>query len=595
MCARVCMRSLSKANDAQQLAPCFSDSQFSRCHGRFVIPVILLGTTNICRSGTVSVFGETLFRNTKSFVGSAVEMVGSAVSSIGKLASWWPPPSSDPPSPFADPSITPAATAPTTPTITTTTTTTRDEMILSGRMGPTKISSAMAAEVPQDDGRVSGSPTPAIGSLGPGAADELVLSLLRVRIIADLMVEHQKTKYGCYVSSSERVERRHGRYAEPAFHIYGMPYPGCEFFRAFHDNGHAAPGLKFDWTQSEVTSSLSTPFTVFRRPPSRAEPSTPSLLTSTLTNYGTSTSQWLPHLNPGKTGKKLLDPAVEEKEGALREAGRAMRVDRIGDGRPAFASSEVIVLRKETSIVSDVRGARPAEFIDASVAGAGAGAGNAAYAASIHPPAQRPLELDGGAGEAIAIRETARPAHLAPTHPTPTHSRTQCSSSLDTDADPWMDYQQWDLVELTQAYLQLLLARVTTNSLDDPNLLREALKDRGVNAVPASEPSDPDPFTSADPRSLSARRGPNEERTVLQRPGPGPGPGEAAASSDEGSTSRSSSRSTYHHARGSAGPGLLVLQRCTDKIQIRQRHTSPFASRLCPRPILCHSLFAAAD
>jgi hypothetical protein len=148
---------------------------------------------------------------------------------------------------------------------------------------------------------------------------------------------------------------------------------------------------------------------------------------------------------------------------------------------------------------------------------------------------------------------------------------------------------------LLQAYLQLLLARVTTNSLDDPNLLREALKDRGVNAVPASEPSEPDPFTSADPRSLSARRGPNEERTVLQRPGPGPGPGEAAASSDEGSTSRSSSRSTYHHARGSAGPGLLVLQRCTDKIQIRQRHTSPFASRLCPRPILCHSLFAAAD
>ncbi len=42
--------------------------------------------------------------------------------------------------------------------------------------------------------------------------------------------------YGMPVTSSEKSDTS-GNYQR--FHINAMPYPGCEFFRDFRDNGHS--------------------------------------------------------------------------------------------------------------------------------------------------------------------------------------------------------------------------------------------------------------------------------------------------------------------------------------------------------------------
>lgn len=47
------------------------------------------------------------------------------------------------------------------------------------------------------------------------------------------------------------------RYAE--FNVLSMPYPGCEFFRAYRDNNYAAEGLVFDWQQSYVDAEIDVP------------------------------------------------------------------------------------------------------------------------------------------------------------------------------------------------------------------------------------------------------------------------------------------------------------------------------------------------
>lgn len=48
------------------------------------------------------------------------------------------------------------------------------------------------------------------------------------------------------VSSSEKVDKEN-RYSE--FLLSSIPYPGCEFFRDWKDNGYRAEGLVFDWNQ----------------------------------------------------------------------------------------------------------------------------------------------------------------------------------------------------------------------------------------------------------------------------------------------------------------------------------------------------------
>ena len=48
------------------------------------------------------------------------------------------------------------------------------------------------------------------------------------------------------VTSSEKVDKEN-RYSD--FTIMSVPYPGCEFFRDWRDNGYRAEGLRFDWSQ----------------------------------------------------------------------------------------------------------------------------------------------------------------------------------------------------------------------------------------------------------------------------------------------------------------------------------------------------------
>ena len=88
------------------------------------------------------------------------------------------------------------------------------------------------------------------------ARDIKLLESFGVTTICDLMVEKKKVKFGVYISSSEKVDKEN-RYGQ--FTILSTPYPGCEFFKEFRDNGYTADGLFFDWTQSYIDQILDLP------------------------------------------------------------------------------------------------------------------------------------------------------------------------------------------------------------------------------------------------------------------------------------------------------------------------------------------------
>ena len=48
------------------------------------------------------------------------------------------------------------------------------------------------------------------------------------------------------MTSSEKVDKEN-RYSD--FTILSVPYPGCEFFKEWRDNGYMAEGMMFDWGQ----------------------------------------------------------------------------------------------------------------------------------------------------------------------------------------------------------------------------------------------------------------------------------------------------------------------------------------------------------
>lgn len=56
----------TRVNDSAVLKPLFRLSRFSRVHGRFVIPVILVNNKNICRSSTLAIQAEAIFNNIHS-------------------------------------------------------------------------------------------------------------------------------------------------------------------------------------------------------------------------------------------------------------------------------------------------------------------------------------------------------------------------------------------------------------------------------------------------------------------------------------------------------------------------------------------------
>ncbi|XP_074645577.1 phosphatidylinositol-3,5-bisphosphate 3-phosphatase MTMR14-like [Tubulanus polymorphus] len=86
--------------------------------------------------------------------------------------------------------------------------------------------------------------------------DIKLLRTLQVDYICDLMVEKKKVKFGMNVTSSEKVDKEH-RYSD--FTIVSLPFPGCEFFKEWRENGYTAEGLIFDWNQAFVDAHLDIP------------------------------------------------------------------------------------------------------------------------------------------------------------------------------------------------------------------------------------------------------------------------------------------------------------------------------------------------
>ncbi|XP_035228098.1 myotubularin-related protein 14-like, partial [Stegodyphus dumicola] len=85
--------------------------------------------------------------------------------------------------------------------------------------------------------------------------DVRLLEYLGVSVICDLMVEDRKIHTGVTVGSSGKVNK--DIYED--FQILQMPYPGCEFFRKYHEANRDPTGLKFDWGRRDVTTEFKLP------------------------------------------------------------------------------------------------------------------------------------------------------------------------------------------------------------------------------------------------------------------------------------------------------------------------------------------------
>ena len=239
---------LSRVNDTSSLAALFKLSRFNRVRGRFVCPVLLVDGINISRSSTLSVPAEALYNNVAT---RAKELYGTLYETMSASFTFRSP---SPPLPSS------------------------------------------TASGQRHGARGSGSVVEEVGGMSAREADEELLRRLSTRYIVDLMVEHKKKwKMGVPITSSEKSESQqqhqqqalqhnhspsHGSrpltvttslsfalnsaspppsspppYAD--FTITPIPYPGCEFFAMYHNHGHNAVGLVFDWSQSFVDSLLS--------------------------------------------------------------------------------------------------------------------------------------------------------------------------------------------------------------------------------------------------------------------------------------------------------------------------------------------------
>ncbi|CAL8109799.1 unnamed protein product [Orchesella dallaii] len=86
--------------------------------------------------------------------------------------------------------------------------------------------------------------------------DIRLLKAFQVQTIVDLMVEKKKVKFGVNVTSSEKVDKEN-RYSD--FTIVSLPYPGCEFFKKYRDNGYNGEDLVFEWNQTHVDANIFVP------------------------------------------------------------------------------------------------------------------------------------------------------------------------------------------------------------------------------------------------------------------------------------------------------------------------------------------------
>lgn len=82
--------------------------------------------------------------------------------------------------------------------------------------------------------------------------DKALLERLNVKCIFDLMVESHKKVYGVRVTSSEKADRV--RYSSCS--IIPVPYPGCEFFKDFKENGRSGCEIVYNWDSEMVNSHM---------------------------------------------------------------------------------------------------------------------------------------------------------------------------------------------------------------------------------------------------------------------------------------------------------------------------------------------------
>ncbi|XP_038047797.1 myotubularin-related protein 14-like isoform X1 [Patiria miniata] len=190
-------QSIEPLYDIQKIRELMLKSRFARCRQRFVIPIIMYEGKHICRSATLSGGPEIYGRSGLDYFFSGGESLGTQA--------------------------------------------TDSEDLLARQNAPTS-SSTGSNEWPLFD-RFRGQ-------------DIKLLKMLSVGCISDLMVENKKVKFGMNVSSSEKVDKEH-RYAD--FDLVSVPYPGCEFFRDYRENGFNAEGLYYDWSQDFVDAGLSIP------------------------------------------------------------------------------------------------------------------------------------------------------------------------------------------------------------------------------------------------------------------------------------------------------------------------------------------------
>lgn len=176
-----------RVNTVDVLGPAMAAGRFARTRSRFVVPVLLVGETNICRSATLARSMEIKTREAHRAVNQAVAAMffpgpaADADDAAFSAAAFPAPPPSGPPSPDAAATVAPPP-SPAPPLL------------------------------PGDD--------PSSVTARHRAADVALLRALRVRTVCDLMVETRKVKLGLAVTSSEKADRR-GRYA--AFDIAAVP------------------------------------------------------------------------------------------------------------------------------------------------------------------------------------------------------------------------------------------------------------------------------------------------------------------------------------------------------------------------------------
>ncbi|XP_050313938.1 myotubularin-related protein 14 [Anthonomus grandis grandis] len=191
--------------DLSEIVPLLDGSKLARCRQRFPVPVILVNGKYICRSSTLASEPEICYRT------GLINVPGyELLQSVKEL--WWP-----------TEGLTPVAE-------------TNEEA--SNEPGP--LNNDIRAQTICDKVR---------------DLDIKLLKMFNVNTIVDIMVEKRKVKHSLYVSASEKVDAH--RYG--SFKLICLPYPGCEFFKDYHDAMFNPQGLIFDWENPANDAVLSVP------------------------------------------------------------------------------------------------------------------------------------------------------------------------------------------------------------------------------------------------------------------------------------------------------------------------------------------------